>query len=98
MTFELCTCTDFAEDFLYNFLNIGILDTFDTVSQSPVSVPFSGAPVIRQLSKQRGEDGQHKVLVCEAEGSPKPAVSWSINGTLVCMLTPSHAHIFPSHN
>ncbi|XP_044058604.1 CD166 antigen homolog A-like isoform X1 [Siniperca chuatsi] len=41
----------------------------------------AGAPVIRQLSKQRGEDGQHKVLICEAEGSPKPAVSWSINGT-----------------
>lgn len=40
-----------------------------------------GAPVIRQLSKQRGEDGTHKVLICEAEGSPKPAVSWSINGT-----------------
>ncbi|XP_068601858.1 CD166 antigen homolog [Brachionichthys hirsutus] len=42
-----------------------------------------GAPVIKQLSKQRGEDGQHKVLYCEAEGSPKPAVSWSINGTLL---------------
>lgn len=40
-----------------------------------------GAPVIRQLSKQRGDDGQHEVLICEAEGSPKPAVSWSINGT-----------------
>ncbi|KAM7412942.1 hypothetical protein PAMA_020367 [Pampus argenteus] len=40
-----------------------------------------GAPVIRRLTKQRGEDGQHKVLICEAEGSPKPAVSWSINGT-----------------
>uniref|UniRef100_H3DFG9 Activated leukocyte cell adhesion molecule b n=1 Tax=Tetraodon nigroviridis TaxID=99883 RepID=H3DFG9_TETNG len=40
-----------------------------------------GAPVIRQLSKQRGDDGQHKVLVCEAEGSPKPSVSWSVNGT-----------------
>nr|XP_057936349.1 CD166 antigen homolog isoform X2 [Doryrhamphus excisus] len=40
-----------------------------------------GAPVIKQLSKQRGEDGQHKVLICEAEGSPKPSVSWSINGT-----------------
>uniref|UniRef100_A0A4W6FII0 Activated leukocyte cell adhesion molecule b n=1 Tax=Lates calcarifer TaxID=8187 RepID=A0A4W6FII0_LATCA len=40
-----------------------------------------GAPVIRQLLKKRGEDGQHKVLICEAEGSPKPAVSWSINGT-----------------
>ncbi|XP_061734030.1 CD166 antigen homolog A isoform X2 [Nerophis ophidion] len=40
-----------------------------------------GAPVIKQLSKHRGEDGQHKVLICEAEGSPKPSVSWSINGT-----------------
>uniref|UniRef100_A0A3P8WHH5 Activated leukocyte cell adhesion molecule b n=1 Tax=Cynoglossus semilaevis TaxID=244447 RepID=A0A3P8WHH5_CYNSE len=40
-----------------------------------------GAPVIRHLSKQRSEDGKHKVLVCEAEGSPKPEVFWSINGT-----------------
>ncbi|KAM9811395.1 CD166 antigen homolog A-like isoform X1 [Syngnathus typhle] len=40
-----------------------------------------GAPVIKQLSKHRSEDGQHKVLICEAEGSPKPSVSWSINGT-----------------
>ncbi|XP_069004424.1 CD166 antigen homolog A-like isoform X1 [Embiotoca jacksoni] len=40
-----------------------------------------GAPIIRQLSKQSGEDGRHKVLTCEAEGSPKPVVSWSINGT-----------------
>lgn len=40
-----------------------------------------GAPVIRQLSNQRGEGGKHEVLICEAEGSPKPAVSWSINGT-----------------
>ncbi|XP_070827025.1 CD166 antigen homolog A-like isoform X1 [Chaetodon trifascialis] len=40
-----------------------------------------GAPVIKQLTKQRSEDGTHKVLICEAEGSPKPAVSWSINGT-----------------
>ncbi|XP_020784396.1 CD166 antigen homolog A-like [Boleophthalmus pectinirostris] len=40
-----------------------------------------GAPVIKQLLKQRSEDGRNKVLICEAEGSPKPAVSWSINGT-----------------
>lgn len=45
--------------------------------------PVAGAPIIRQLSKQRSDDGQHKVLICEAEGSPKPAVSWNINGTLV---------------
>ncbi|KAM6988693.1 CD166 antigen homolog A-like isoform 2-T2 [Tautogolabrus adspersus] len=41
-----------------------------------------GAPVIKHLTKRRGDDGKHKVLICEAEGSPKPAVSWSINGTL----------------
>ncbi|XP_056139682.1 CD166 antigen homolog A-like [Lampris incognitus] len=41
-----------------------------------------GAPIIRQLTKHRGEDGLHEVLICEAEGSPKPAVYWSINGTL----------------
>lgn len=40
-----------------------------------------GAPVIIELFKQRSEDGQHKVLICEAEGSPKPAVTWSVNGT-----------------
>lgn len=40
-----------------------------------------GAPVISKLDKVRGEDGTHEVLICEAEGSPKPAVSWSINGT-----------------
>lgn len=40
-----------------------------------------GAPVISKLAKERGEDGLHKILICEAEGSPKPAVSWSINGT-----------------
>ncbi|XP_034557572.1 LOW QUALITY PROTEIN: CD166 antigen homolog [Notolabrus celidotus] len=40
-----------------------------------------GAPVIKHLTKQLGGDGSHKVLICEAEGSPKPIVSWSINGT-----------------
>lgn len=40
-----------------------------------------GAPVIKQLLKQRSDDRRHEVLICEAEGSPKPAVSWSVNGT-----------------
>nr|XP_020510246.1 CD166 antigen homolog A-like isoform X2 [Labrus bergylta] len=40
-----------------------------------------GAPVIKHLTKRRRDDGKYKVLMCEAEGSPKPAVSWSINGT-----------------
>ncbi|KAM4590302.1 CD166 antigen homolog A-like [Fundulus diaphanus] len=42
-----------------------------------------GAPVIRNLLKLHDKDGQRKVLICEAEGSPKPAVSWNINGTLL---------------
>ncbi|XP_072248401.1 CD166 antigen homolog A-like isoform X2 [Leuresthes tenuis] len=42
-----------------------------------------GAPVIKKLHKQRTEDGKNQVLICEAEGSPKPAVSWSINGSLL---------------
>ncbi|XP_054478037.1 CD166 antigen homolog isoform X2 [Anoplopoma fimbria] len=46
-----------------------------------LELAVEGAPVIKQLSKKRGEDGKHKVLICEVEGSPKPAVSWSINGT-----------------
>lgn len=42
-----------------------------------------GSPTIKQLSQQLSDDGLHKVLICEAEGFPKPAVSWSINGTLL---------------
>ncbi|CAN9510960.1 unnamed protein product [Ophioblennius macclurei] len=42
-----------------------------------------GAPAIKQLSQQLSDDGLHKVLICEAEGFPKPVVSWSINGTLL---------------
>ncbi|XP_056231117.1 CD166 antigen homolog A-like isoform X1 [Seriola aureovittata] len=49
--------------------------------KASVELLVEGAPVIKQLFKRRGEDGQHKVLICEAEGSPKPAVTWSINGT-----------------
>ncbi|XP_074498400.1 CD166 antigen homolog A-like isoform X1 [Sebastes fasciatus] len=46
-----------------------------------LELAVEGAPVIKQLTKARGEDGKHDVLICEAEGVPKPAVSWSINGT-----------------
>ncbi|XP_072320276.1 CD166 antigen homolog A-like isoform X1 [Eucyclogobius newberryi] len=48
-------------------------DSFELIVQGP--------PVIKQLLKQRSENGRNKVLICEAEGSPKPAVTWSINGT-----------------
>uniref|UniRef100_A0A8C1RGJ9 Activated leukocyte cell adhesion molecule b n=1 Tax=Cyprinus carpio TaxID=7962 RepID=A0A8C1RGJ9_CYPCA len=39
-----------------------------------------GPPVIKNLIKERGE-GMAKVLKCVAEGSPKPTVQWSVNGT-----------------
>ncbi|KAF6725764.1 CD166 antigen-like protein A [Oryzias melastigma] len=42
-----------------------------------------GAPVITSLSKQHSDDSNHRVLICEAEGNPKPAVTWNINGTLL---------------
>ncbi|KAK6316572.1 hypothetical protein J4Q44_G00119720 [Coregonus suidteri] len=40
-----------------------------------------GTPVIKKMTKQRSEDGRHKVLTCEAEGVPRPSVQWSVNGT-----------------
>ncbi|KAJ8347635.1 hypothetical protein SKAU_G00262240 [Synaphobranchus kaupii] len=40
-----------------------------------------GQPTIKSITKILSNDGQHKVLTCEAEGSPKPSVQWSINGT-----------------
>ncbi|XP_016144138.1 activated leukocyte cell adhesion molecule b isoform X1 [Sinocyclocheilus grahami] len=39
-----------------------------------------GPPVIKNLIKERGE-GMTKVLKCVVEGSPKPTVQWSVNGT-----------------
>ena len=46
-------------------------------------LPAAGAPVITLLTKRLGEDGRHKVLTCEAEGYPKPTITWSVNGTWV---------------
>ncbi|XP_016118440.1 CD166 antigen homolog isoform X2 [Sinocyclocheilus grahami] len=40
-----------------------------------------GGPNIMSLTKRRSNDGKHKILTCEAEGSPKPDVQWSVNGT-----------------
>lgn len=51
------------------------------VQKASFKLVVQGTPVIRKLTQQLGADGQHKVLVCEAEGSPKPSVAWSINGT-----------------
>ncbi|KAM9451966.1 CD166 antigen homolog A-like isoform 1-T1 [Salvelinus alpinus] len=51
------------------------------IKKASFELVVEGVPVIRRVAKQRGEDGQHKVLTCEAEGSPKPTVAWSVNGT-----------------
>ncbi|KAK1899606.1 CD166 antigen like A [Dissostichus eleginoides] len=51
--------------------------------KASLELTVEGAPVITELTKKRGEDGTHEELICKAEGSPKPAVSWSINGTLI---------------
>ncbi|KAJ8267125.1 hypothetical protein GJAV_G00138760 [Gymnothorax javanicus] len=40
-----------------------------------------GKPSITSVTETRGEDGEMKVLTCEAEGAPKPRVQWSINYT-----------------
>ncbi|XP_051539673.1 CD166 antigen homolog A isoform X2 [Myxocyprinus asiaticus] len=40
-----------------------------------------GGPRILSLTKHRSNDGKNKVLTCEADGSPKPDVQWSVNGT-----------------
>ncbi|KAI4815728.1 hypothetical protein KUCAC02_005863 [Chaenocephalus aceratus] len=51
--------------------------------KASLELTVEGVPVITELTKKRGEDGTHEELICKAEGSPKPAVSWSINGTLI---------------
>ncbi|XP_051719665.1 activated leukocyte cell adhesion molecule b isoform X2 [Ctenopharyngodon idella] len=42
-----------------------------------------GSPVIKNLNKKRDDASKNKVLICEAEGFPKPTVQWSVNGTNV---------------
>ncbi|XP_028321209.1 CD166 antigen homolog isoform X2 [Gouania willdenowi] len=42
-----------------------------------------GSPVVKQLSQELSENGLHQILICKAEGFPKPTVTWSINGTLL---------------
>lgn len=75
---------------LYMFVNLWFATVSVSFSHSHETDEglrrVAGAPVIRQLSKKRSDDGQHELLICEAEGSPKPSVYWSINGTSVCKL------------
>ncbi|KAB5550235.1 hypothetical protein PHYPO_G00051470 [Pangasianodon hypophthalmus] len=49
------------------------------VKKASFELSVQGAPVITKLSKGRSNVG--KLLSCKAEGSPKPTVQWSINGT-----------------
>ncbi|XP_017347039.1 CD166 antigen homolog [Ictalurus punctatus] len=49
------------------------------VKKASFELSVQGAPVITMLTKC-GSNG-HKILSCKAEGSPKPTVQWSINGT-----------------
>lgn len=46
---------------------------------------FAGSPVIKNLNKKRDDASKNKVLICEAEGFPKPTVQWSVNGTNVSL-------------
>ncbi|XP_063763577.1 CD166 antigen homolog isoform X2 [Eleginops maclovinus] len=69
----------FADSGLYECeVTLGLLN-----QKAFIELTVEGAPVITKLIKVRGEDGTHEELICEVEGSPKPTVSWSINGTLI---------------
>ncbi|XP_010764362.1 CD166 antigen homolog isoform X2 [Notothenia coriiceps] len=69
----------FADSGLYECeVTLGLLN-----QKASLELTVEGIPVITELTKKRGEDGTHEELICKAEGSPKPAVSWSINGTLI---------------
>ncbi|XP_060799758.1 activated leukocyte cell adhesion molecule b isoform X2 [Neoarius graeffei] len=49
------------------------------VKKALFELSVQGAPVITMMTKRRGSGGKH--LSCKAEGSPKPTVQWSINGS-----------------
>lgn len=46
-----------------------------------ITFSTSGKPVITHLTKQRSEDGKHKVLTCEADAVPEPMFQWSVNSS-----------------
>ncbi|KAK3560645.1 hypothetical protein QTP86_014497 [Hemibagrus guttatus] len=49
------------------------------VKKASFELSVQGAPIITTLTKRASNGG--KLLSCKAEGSPKPTVQWSINGT-----------------
>ncbi|KAK1785888.1 hypothetical protein P4O66_003125 [Electrophorus voltai] len=51
------------------------------VKKASFELAVQGPAEISRLTKRRSDDGMLKVLSCEALGSPKPTVQWSINGT-----------------
>ncbi len=80
MIFENCS----KRSYLFLQMNSSYIYT---LYESINMILSPGTPRITSLTKHRSNDGKHKVLTCEAEGSPKPDVQWSVNGTNV-----SHYH------
>lgn len=56
-----------------------------------VTFSTSGKPVITQLTKQRSDDGQYKVLTCQADAVPEPTFQWSVNNTGVSVAAAASA-------
>lgn len=61
----------------------GVVTMNGLVKTKTFELIVEGAPVIKDLFKKRADGSSNKVLSCEAEGSPKPTVQWSINSTNV---------------
>ncbi|XP_058270477.1 activated leukocyte cell adhesion molecule b isoform X1 [Hemibagrus wyckioides] len=51
----------------------------EIVKKASFELSVQGAPIITTLTKKASNGG--KLLSCKAEGSPKPIVQWSINGS-----------------
>uniref|UniRef100_A0AAY4AID4 Ig-like domain-containing protein n=1 Tax=Denticeps clupeoides TaxID=299321 RepID=A0AAY4AID4_9TELE len=51
------------------------------IRRSSFILDVQGPPVIRSVDENQEIGGKHKNLSCEVEGSPKPSIQWSVNGT-----------------
>uniref|UniRef100_A0AAY4AGK6 Ig-like domain-containing protein n=1 Tax=Denticeps clupeoides TaxID=299321 RepID=A0AAY4AGK6_9TELE len=57
------------------------------IRRSSFILDVQGPPVIRSVDENQEIGGKHKNLSCEVEGSPKPSIQWSVNGTKVEEIT-----------